>query len=336
MKKGIIRTIVTVLAILVAIFAASLLLTGCRAYDKPELVKIEASQTAFLIPLVGDTNQQAAFKSEEELAKMEVATKEVTIPHRWVQTGYGANTGEWHPSATLIVVERKPETREWTELQGTGTSNTNQGIEAESKESIGFMAEMNCSAQIDENDAVRFLYRYNTKPLADVMDTQIRAMIESTFVEECAKYNLEDLLVHKADIMKVVRDTVIPYFKDNGINITVIGLKGEFQYLNPDIQKSIDAKFQSAQAIISQQNENDRVVSKAEADAKAKVTLAQADADALLIAAKAQADANKALAASITPEYIQYQYLLRWNGVLPTVMTGSSGTIFNMPLPTKD
>ena len=38
---------------------------GCRKpYDKPELVTIEASQTAFMIPLVGDTSNQGAFESE--------------------------------------------------------------------------------------------------------------------------------------------------------------------------------------------------------------------------------------------------------------------------------
>ena len=64
--------------------------TGCgmiKPYDKPELVTIEASQTAFLIPLVGDTEDQASFQSEELLAQAKVATKEVQIPHRWVKTG---------------------------------------------------------------------------------------------------------------------------------------------------------------------------------------------------------------------------------------------------------
>lgn len=47
--------------------------TGCRRpYDKPEFVTIEASQTAFLIPLVGDTSEQGAFESEELLTEAAV------------------------------------------------------------------------------------------------------------------------------------------------------------------------------------------------------------------------------------------------------------------------
>ena len=42
--------------------------TGCvKPYDTPEFVTIEASQTAFLIPLVGDLSDQSAFESEEML-----------------------------------------------------------------------------------------------------------------------------------------------------------------------------------------------------------------------------------------------------------------------------
>ena len=53
----------------------------------PELVTIEASQTAFLIPLIGDINDQGAFESEELLLEAKIATKEIQIPHRWVQLG---------------------------------------------------------------------------------------------------------------------------------------------------------------------------------------------------------------------------------------------------------
>ena len=96
--------ILSILAVLVC-FCFS----GCRKpYDKPEFMTIEPSQTAFLIPLVGDSTTQDAFGSEEMLLNNKVATKEIQIPHRWVQTGRQHWMGEWRDSATLIIVERKP------------------------------------------------------------------------------------------------------------------------------------------------------------------------------------------------------------------------------------
>lgn len=174
---------------------------------------------------------------------------------------YGGWNGKWIPTVKVIVVERKPVTREWTEDEKTGTSTQNQAIVAETRESLRVVARMNCVAQIDEADATRFLFRYNNKPLEEIMDSEIRARIESKFVEQCAKYYLRDeqngILAHKFNIMQSVRDYVIAYFKDRGITINVIGLKGDFTY-DADVQKSINDRFITMQQ--KQKADNDAYV----------------------------------------------------------------------------
>lgn len=297
-------------------------LTGCgfiKPYDKPELVTIEASQTAFLIPLIGDTSEQASFESEELLAQAKVATKEVQIPHRWVKTGRMPGSGEYRQAAKLIVVERTPVTREWNSGKEDGTSAKNQAIYAESKESIGFSVGMNISAQIyTEDDAVKFLYSYNNKTLENIMDTEIRARVESKFVEQCAKYPLNDILASKEEIMETVREDVTTYFADKGITITVLGMKDGIEYDDPEIQTAINEKFSSEQKLVTQENNNAVTISKAEAEAEAKVKLAEAEAEA-----------NRKIAASLTPELNEKIKYEKWNGVLPEV-TGTNTPIINM------
>lgn len=294
--------------------------TGCiRPYDKPEFITIEASQTAFLIPLTGDTTEQASFQSEELLEQAMVATKEVQIPHRWVQLGRFDWVGEWRDSAKLIVVERTPETREWSAEKTSGTSNVNQAIYAESSESIGFSVGMNCSAQIySEKDAVKFLYSYNNKTLAEIMDSEIRARVESKFVEECANYSLNDILAKKEVIMEAVRNDVENYFADKGITITVLGMKDGIEYDDPEIQKAINEKFSSEQLLVTQKNNNEVIIAKAEAEAKA-----------ILIEAEAQAKANKMISESLTEELIEQQKYEKWDGSLPKV-TGGENVIVDL------
>ena len=289
--------------------------TGCiRPYDKPEFYTIEASQTAFLIPLVGDTTSQASFESEELLAQAKVATKEVQIPHRWVKTGRFPWQGEWRDSAKLIIVERTPETREWSSEKDNGTSAKNQAIYAESKESIGFSVGMNCSAQIyTEDDAVKFLYSYNNKTLEDIMDSEIRARVESKFVEQCAQYTLNEILANKETIMNTVREDVTTYFGDKGITITVLGMKDGIEYDDEAIQTAINEKFSSEQKLVTQENNNKVIVSKAEAEAEAQ-----------RIAAEAEAEANKKIAESLTPELIEKQKIEKWNGDVPQVQGDST------------
>lgn len=298
------KKIISLLLILVMCLT---MFTACRKpYDEPEFVTIEPHQTAFLIPLIGDTSNQASFESEEMLMQAKVSTKEIQIPHRWVQTGRKHWMGEYRDTMALIIVDRSPVTREWSSTDGVGTSAVNQAIYAESSESIGFSAGMNCSAQIySEEDAVKFLYCYNNKPLSEIMDSEIRARVESKFVEECASRTLNEILTQKEDIMKSVRDDVTTYFAERGITITVLGMKDGLEYDDPDIQTSINEKFSSEMKLTTQENENQRIVSEAEA----------------------LAEANRIISESLTDEVLTQQFYDKWDGKLPEVMTDSGNGI---------
>ena len=298
--------------------------TGCvKPYDKPEFITIEASQTAFLIPLIGDTGDQAAFESEELLLETKVATKEIQIPHRWVQMGRYNWDGEYRASATLIVVERKPVSRSWESGDSTATS-ANKAIFGETSDNIGIYVGMNCTALIEEKDAAKFLYRYNNTPLSTIIDTDIKKMVEDRFNVETAKYTSTDLGAKKGEIMEAVKTYVVEHFKDYGITITVLGLKEGISFENSEIQKAIDEKFASEQELVIQQNKNEANIAKAEAEAEAAIIAARAEAEAIKIAADAEAEANKKLANSLTDELIDYEYAQSWNGQLPTFMGGET------------
>ena len=301
--------------LLLVIVMACTLFTGCRKpYDTPEFVTIEASQTAFLIPLVGDSTTQSAFESEELLIEAKVATKEIQIPHRWVQTGRKHWMGDWKPSATLIVVERKPVSRSWESGDSTATS-ANKAIFGETSDQIGIYVGMNCTAMIEEKDAAKFLYRYNNTPLETVIDTDIKKLVEDRFNIETAKYTSTELGAKKGEIMEAVKEYVVPYFKEYGITITVLGMKEGVSYENDEIQKAIDAKFASEQELVIQQNKNEAALAKAEADATATI-----------MAAEAQAKANALLSESMTPALLEKMYYEKWDGKLPYIYGGDGMT----------
>lgn len=293
---------------------------SCRKpYDKPEFKNIEASQTAFLVPLIGDTSDQGAFDSEELLLETKVATKEIQIPHRWVQTGRKHWQGEWRPSATLIVVERKPVSRSWESGESTADSS-NKAIFGETADNIGIYVGMNCTAMIEEKDAAKFLYRYNNTPLETIIDTDIKKMVEDRFNIETALVMSTDIGAKKGEIMEKVKSYVVDYFKDYGITITVLGLKEGISFENPEIQKALDAKFASEQELVIQQNKNEAAIAKA-----------QAEAEAVIIAAEAQAKANDTLAKSITDAILEQMYYEKWDGKLPNVYGADGGVLIQTP-----
>lgn len=296
--------------------------TGCRKpYDTPEFVTIEASQTAFLIPLIGDTSDQGVFESEELLKSAKIATKEIQIPHRWVQTGRRHWQGEYRPTASLVVVERKPVSRSW-ESGDTSATSANKAIFGGSSDNIGIYVGMNCTAMIEESDAVKFLYRYNNTPLESIIDNDIKKLVEDRFNIETAKYVSTDLGAKKGEIMEAVKSYVVPYFKEYGITITVLGLKEDISYENPEIQKAIDSRFASEQKLEIQQNENAANIAKAEADAKAMIMLAEAEAKA-----------NQLMSQSLTKEILAQMYYEKWDGKLPYLYGSDENTLIQVPNP---
>ena len=139
----------------------------------------------------------------------------------------------------LVNVDRSPLTREWTADANSGMSQRDQAIWIESKDSVGFSVGFTCTAFINENDTVRFLYMYSSKSLADMMDSEVRARIQQV----AAQYDLDDLRAGKLKIIDAVRRDVNPFFNDRGITITTVDMFGGFTYENGKIRDAIDNTF---------------------------------------------------------------------------------------------
>ena len=308
------------------ILLCSMLFVGC-AYDTPVFVPIETSETCFIIQLEGDS-KQGTLKSEDYLRKNMVATKRFQPTYRWVSTGYNIMSGGYLPNERTIVVDRSPETREWRSGEG-GTSSRNQGIWAESSDSVGFSTGISMTARIkDHDDAVKFLYNYPPKrqriayektmykeayivaiaDLADVMDQEVRTKVQEIFSYESARYTMDELREKKREILDAVKfgtfgtnaegenvvqiEGVIDFFAKRGITITAVGMFGGFTYENVAIQQSIDAVFQA------QQDENVAVAEykAAEERKKAMKSLGEGQGDQVLQRKLKEAEGIKAVA----------------------------------------
>ncbi len=293
-------------------------LAGGRAfihpYDVPEFQEIDTSDSAFLIPLEGDTTKQQMFPSVDFLNEQKVAAKRVQIPHRWQPTGFLPRDGQYVATVRLVKVDRKPVTREWTRNSHTGTSTKDEAVQAESKDSINFSMGVTCTANIPEEMAATFLYTYPSKSLADILDSEIRARVQQVLAEEAAGHPFGELLGKKVEMIAAVRTDVVPFFEKRGIKITTIGMLGGIQFENPEIQKVIDDSIKAQQLKTvaeakreAQEVENKRLkmeatalteveALKAESAAKLKKQLALAESEAEAIKAESQAKSRLRIA----------------------------------------
>jgi regulator of protease activity HflC (stomatin/prohibitin superfamily) len=282
------------LAVVVVLLVVWVGMQFLRPYDRPEYHEVDTSESAFLIPLEGDSQNQTAFPSIQFLEERKVAVKRVQIPHRWSQTGRLPTNGEWLATVRLIKVDRRPVTREWTRSASSGTSAKDQAIAVESRDSVNMTVGIAITANIPEESAALFLYTYPSKSLSEMMDTEVRARVQQVLAEEAAKYDLHTLLGKKNEIMKAVREDVGPFFKGRGIQIATVGMLGGLQFDNPEIQKAIDDSVKAGQLKVAaeakreaQEVENKRL--KLEAEGKAEAARLEAKGQAEAEAAKAEA-----------------------------------------------
>ena len=306
---------------------------GCRPFDRPEFEEIDTSETGFLIPLEGAVESQVAFESESYLAERRVAAKRVQIPHRWVQTGRMHFTGEWIDTVRLIKVDRSPVTREWTADTESGTKRANEAIWIESKDSVGFSVGFNCTAFIEEENTARFLYMYRSRSLADTMDSELRARIQSIAAETAARYDLDELRSLKQEMIDDVRADIIPFFEQRGITITTVGMFGGFTYQNPKIQEAIDETFVAQQKKVvnealfdAQSKENERIELEAEGLANRARAVAEGEADAIRRLAEATREAQSdPLFVQLKQIEVERDRIEKWNGEYPAYLLQMGG-----------
>lgn len=151
-----------------------------------------------------------------------------------------------------------------------------------------------------------------------------------------AQYDAQSLISDRAKVRdgieafvqaRLARNYIVP----ESVSIT------DFHF-SPEYDKSIEAKVTAQQQAEKAVNDLRRIEveaqqAAAEAKGKAEATAAEAhgDAEATLSRADAQAKANRELAASITPQLIQYRAIEKWDGARPMVEGKGSGLLIQVP-----
>lgn len=237
--------------------------------DDPEYVMIQANQSAFAIPVVGDTkNTQTNFGSKKFLDDAKVATKRFMVPHTLVHNANWGTSDYYVPSVLLILVDRTPYMREWVDATDRGTSSKKEGFQFQSKEGITIGAGISIGAMVKEEDAATFLYWFGTKnqqftdvasqfastsqgkSLSDIMDTVVRGYVQAALAQRFMKLSFADGNAQASAIMDDLHNDITKHFAEKGITIDYIGYSGTLSYTD-SIQKSIDEVFIATQKAAS-------------------------------------------------------------------------------------
>ena len=193
--------------------------------------------------------------------------------------------------------------------------------------------DINMSLDVKENAEVQI-----------VIDPTVNAVIK----EQIGKANAEGLITSREGVTALVNEEVAEICSAYGLNVTVIIDNFDF---TDAFTNAVEAKQVATQEKLRAQTEQERLTMEAQQkaernrieaqsaaeiariNAEADLEVQRISADAAEYAGQKEAAVNSAIAQSVTPELIEYQYALRWDGKLPTYMMGEGSTpIVNLPM----
>jgi regulator of protease activity HflC (stomatin/prohibitin superfamily) len=168
-------------------------------------------------------------------------------------------------------------------------------------------------------------YRNDIRVIAHGFVRQtIREGLQSVF----AQFTAEQLYSTKREESRVeVQKFLTDRLGREGFNIQ------QFTINETRVPDAVVQAINGKVAMIQESQKAEAEVRKTEAEAKQRVAQAQGEAAAKKLSADAEAYFNKTVAASITPEFVQYKALEKWNGELPQMMGSSAVPFVNLTTP---
>ena len=309
------------IALMIVMMAFALTATGCLGPAKlPRYVEVDSNETAFVVPMEGDTESQGKFESVAFLESKKVASKRIYLPLKKIKTGRMWFDYKWEPTVRVIKVDRSPITMTWEDKDG---------IQVESKDSIGFNVGVNISAYVLEEDTAKFLYKYPSANMSHVVSSFIKSSATEILSREFAKYTLDEGRVKKGEIVGIAKIELQKKFKDFGITINTFGLVGGLTYENPAIQTAIDKNF-----ITEREKQNATNLADAETEkARGKVMKAKGEKEAAIEFAKAEEARKKQAEVDIRMMEAEARlaWAKNWNGQLPaSILPSDSPLMINV------
>ena len=135
-----------------------------------------------------------------------------------------------------------------------------------------------------------------------------------------AKYTAVELVSSRAEVSMLL---------DDGLNeeLNIINWDFSEEYIN-----AVEAKQVAEQNLIKTRTEQEQALVIANTEAQKRVIAAEAEANEIKVLAQANAESNRIITESISELLIKYQTVAKWDGKLPTVMSGSDNMLIDIPL----
>jgi regulator of protease activity HflC (stomatin/prohibitin superfamily) len=233
-----------------------------------------------------------------------------------------------------VIYSISNQTYTMSAVSGEGQVTGDDSIRARTKDGQEVIIDASVIYQIDPDKVVPLHIVWQNRYEDEFVRPEARGIIRDAI----SQYGVEEVVSTKrVEIVNIITEEMSRSLSENNLRLLDFVLRDiHFSegYAQAVEQKQI-AEQQAQQAALTveqkkQEAEQARQVAQGQADAA--VIAARGAAEARLIQAEAEAQANQLLAESLTPELVQYQYILKLAPSVQTIFI-PSGNQFILPLP---
>lgn len=185
------------------------------------------------------------------------------------------------------------------------------------------------------------LFAKYRRGMEEITHLFIRNNIRDAINRAACKMRIDELYgPKKEDFFREVHYQVQEELEPLGFNISHLYIIGQF-HVPTTVMEALNKKIEAIQR--SQQRENElkeaeaearKEIAKSEGLARSRMISAKADADAVLLEAESKAKANLLVNKSLTPELIRSDFVNKWNGIMPRVV--SDKNFMMLPFESED
>jgi regulator of protease activity HflC (stomatin/prohibitin superfamily) len=234
--------------------------------------------------------------------------------------------------AVVYPISRQTYTMSTTPTEGQVVGD--DSIRARTKDGQEVLIDASVIYQIDPSKIVELHINWQTR----YQDELVRPATRNTIRDAVSQYSVEEIVSTKrAEMEDNINVALAKKFESNSLLLIEFLLRDV--HFSPEYAKAVEQKqiaeqqAQQAKLVVeSKKQEAEQARQTAQGQADAAVIASKGAAEARLIQAKAEAEANRLLSQSLTPELVQYQYILKLAPGVQTIFV-PSGNQFILPLP---
>lgn len=194
-------------------------------------------------------------------------------------------------------------------IDTTVQERTDKGVSVQTKDAQWAKMQVNVKYEVSKANAFKVYKQYKT--MDALKENIIGNYAQNAMNDVCSQYNIIDLLGDKRnEILNKASEQLKQDLAKEGVTLKMLTVK------------DLDAGEKIEQAI------SDEAVAKKQVEtAKQQQEKARTEAETKLIQAEGEAKANAAKTKALTPEVLQEEWISKWNGKLPSVVSDGNTMI---------